>query len=252
MQRMTTTVGLMILLCCAGSLRAEDKSAAAETVDKAIAAAGGQEQLAAAKAVTWHGKGTLTIQGNDNQFSTHYTAQGLDHFRAEFEGQFNNGDIKGVTVIDGDKGWRKFNDNVEELDKDAVANEKRNIYLQLLPMLLVPLTDKQFKLEAAPEQKVNDKPAAVVKVAPPDGKEFTLFFDKETGLPVKMVAKVTGWDGNEFTQETTYADYKDFDGIKKATHIESKRDGEKFIDYKVTDFKPLDKVDAAQFAKPEA
>lgn len=251
MQRIITTVGLMILLCCAGSSRAEDKSAAAETVDKAIAAAGGQEKLAAAKAVTWHGKGTLTIQGTDNQFSTHYTAQGLDHFRAEFEGEFNGDTVKGVTVIDGDKGWRKIGDKFQELDKEAVANEKRNIYLQLVPMLLTPLKDKQFKLAEAEAEKVNDKPATAVKVTPPEGKEFTLYFDKETGLPAKLIAKVIGWGGDEYTQETTYTDYKEFDGIKKATHVESKRDGEKFIDFKLADFKVLDKVEDKTFAKPE-
>ena len=53
-------------------------------------------------------------------------------------------------------------------------------------------------------------------------------FDKESGLPVKQVAKVLGFQGQEYTAETTFADYKDFDGIKKATKIEVKRDGETF------------------------
>ena len=70
------------------------------------------------------------------------------------------------------------------------------------------------------------KPAAGIKATGPDGKDFTLYFDKESGLPVKSVAKVVGFQGDEFTQETTYTDYKEFDGIKKATKAESKRDGE--------------------------
>ena len=37
----------------------------------------------------------------------------------------------------------------------------------------------------------------------PTRKDFKLFFDKESGLPVKLVATVVGFDGNEFTQETT-------------------------------------------------
>ena len=36
------------------------------------------------------------------------------------------------------------------------------------------------------------KPAAALKVTGPDGKDFTLYFDKESGLPVRMVAKVIG------------------------------------------------------------
>ena len=45
---------------------------------------------------------------NDNEFTGQSTAQGLDRYRAEFEGEFNGNSVKGVTVVDGDKGWRKF------------------------------------------------------------------------------------------------------------------------------------------------
>ena len=67
----------------------------------------------------------------------------------------------------------------------------------------------------------------------PDGKDFRLLFDKESGLPVRLEAKVIDFRGEEFTQQTTYSDYKEFDGVKKATKIESKRDGEKFIEQEI-------------------
>jgi hypothetical protein len=156
-----------------------------------------------------------------------------------------------VTVLAGDKGWRKFGDNKMEMDKDGVANEKRTVYLQVLPALLVPLRDKAFKIEAAGEEKVGGKPAVSLKVTPADGKSFRISFDKESGLPVKLVAKVVGFMGEEFTQETTLSDYKDFKGIKKATKIENKKDGEKFVEVHITEFRVLDKVDAKMFAEPE-
>jgi hypothetical protein len=78
-----------------------------------------------------------------------------------------------------------------------------------------------------------------------------LFFDKESGLPVKSVAKVRGFMGEEFTQETTFGGYKDFDGIKKATQIENKRDGQAFVKLEITEFKVLDKVEDKTFAQPE-
>jgi hypothetical protein len=56
---------------------------------------------------------------------------------------------------------------------------------------------------------------------------------------------------DEFTQETTYSAYKDFGGVKKATKIETKRDGQKFITAEVTDFKTGKKVDAKTFAEPK-
>src|SRR5581483_10963718 len=108
-----------------------------------------------------------------------------------------------------------------------------------------------FKAEAADEQKVADKAAVGLKVTGPDGKDFKLYFDKETGLPVQLVAKVAGFTGEEAEQITTMGNYKDFGGIKKATKTEIKRDGEKFMSQEVTDFKVLDKVAPETFSEPK-
>ena len=123
--------------------------------------------------------------------------------------------------------------------------------LQIIPIVILPLKGKDFKVEIAGEEKVGDKPAVGIKVTGPEGKNFTLYFDKESGLPVRMVAKVKGFDGQPFTQETTYSDYQEMGGIKKATRISSKRDGEKFIEEQISEFKALDSVDPKTFAEPE-
>jgi hypothetical protein len=57
-----------------------------------------------------------------------------------------------------------------------------------------------------------------------------------------------GSQGREFTQETTFGDYKEFDGIKKATKIERRRDGEKILEQEITEFKVLDKIALARLA----
>jgi hypothetical protein len=175
------------------------------------------------------------------------TFNGLDQYRREF----GNDQFNGVVVLDRTKGWRKFGDNSTELEGDALANEKRTVYLNVLPITLVGLKGKGFKYEAGGEEKVGDKPAVILKVTGPDGKDFTLSFDKESGAPVKEVATIIGFQGQEVTEETTFADYKDFDGIKKATKVEVKRDGQKFQTMDVTEFKVLDKVDAETFTEPK-
>jgi hypothetical protein len=106
-------------------------------------------------------------------------------------------------------------------------------------------------VQAAGEEKVGDKAAVKIKGTGPDDKEFTLYFDKETGLPLKMVAKVAGFMGGEFLQETTYSDYKEMGGIKKAAKITATRDGAKFLNQEITDFKVVDKLDPKTFAEPE-
>jgi hypothetical protein len=231
--------------------RADDKDPTA-ILDKAIKALGGEEKLKKAEALSWQSKGTITQGGNENEIKVHATAKGLDHYRQEVVGDFGGEPRKIVIVLAGDKGWRKFGQQPMAMDDDGVANQKRNTYLMVLPMTLVPLKGKDFKLEAVGEEKVEDKPAVGVKVTGPDQKDFTLYFDKESGLPVKQLAKVVGFQGEEHSQETTYKDYKEFDGIKKATKVESKRDGENFIKSEITEFKVLDKdkVDPKTFSEP--
>jgi len=228
-----------------------DEAEAKATLDKAIKALGGDEKLGKAEAISWKAKGKITFGENENPFSSQTTIKGLDRYRGEFDGEFNGNPFKGVTVLDSSKGWRKFGDNVMEMDDDAVANEKRTLYLQVVPVTLVALKGKGFKVDSAKGEDVGGKPAAALKATGPDGKDFTLYFDKESGLPVKLVAKVLGFMGEEFTQETTFADYKDFGGIKKATKVEAKRDGQKFLDQEITEFKALDKVDPNTFAEPQ-
>lgn len=239
-----------VAVALTNSARADEQEAKA-VLERAIKAVGGEEALGKAGVITWKAKGTITFGGNDNEYTGQTTVQGLVRSRAEFEGEFNGNSIEGVTVIDGDKGWRKFGDDTMELDDDELAREKRSLYLQVVPVLIVPMKGDGFKVESAAEEKVGGKPASVLKVTAPDGKAFTISFDKESGLPVKTVATVAGFQGEDFTQETTFADYKDFGGIKKATKLESKRDGERFVEAEITEFKVLEKADAATFAEPK-
>jgi hypothetical protein len=239
-----------IVVGLGGPARADDKEATA-ILDKAIKALGGEEKLAKVKAAKWKTKGTIAFGGNDNPVTLETTVQGLDHIRSEFEGEFGDNTIKGVTILAGDKGWRQFGDNTMELDKEGVANEKRTVYLSVVPVAVLPLKGKEFKVAVAKEEKIGGKDAVGLKVTGPDGKDFTIHFDKESGLPVRVVAKVIGFMGEEFEQETAYGDYKEMDGIQKATKIDAKRDGEKFINQKLTEFKVLDKVDPKMFAEPK-
>jgi len=220
---------------------------AKSVVDKAIKALGGEDKLSKVEAFSVKAKGTVVINGDENDSTVEVTLKGLDHVRREF----GTDQFHAVVVLDGDKGWRKFGENSSEIEGDGVAIEKRFIYLQFIPVTVVHLNSKGFKYESAGEEKVGDKPATVLKVTCPDGKDFTIAFDKETGVPVKVVAKVIGFQGQEYTSETTYGDYKDFGGIKKATKVQVKRDGEKFQDMTVTDFKVLEKVGPDVFSEPK-
>ena len=229
-----------------GLVRADDQAATA-VLDRAINAMGGAEKLGKAETFSWKARGRLMINGGENDFNTHVTIKGLDHLRRKFE----NDQFKMTIVLNGDRGWRRVREVNRVIEGEVLSSEKRSTYLQIVPITLVPLKGKGFTYQAAADEKVGDKPAAALKATGPDGKEFTLYFDKDSGLPVKEVARMSDLQGNEFTIEVAYTDYKDFGGIKKATKMEVKRDGAISQVVEVTEFKVLSQVDPETFAEPK-
>jgi hypothetical protein len=240
MKRFPTWAFVVAVIFPVGSARADDPNA---IIDKAVTALGGREKLEKLHASEVKTKGILSLGGNESPITGQATVQGLDHYRMQFEGDFGGNKITGMTVINGNKGWRKFGDEVMALDEKAVQGEKRSIYLQLAVGNPTLLKGKGFKVTKAEQ--------GVVTATGPDGKEFTIHFDPQTGLPSKLVATVSGFMGEEVKQETTYSAYKDFNGLKKATKTESKRDGDPFLKQDLVEFKALEKVDAKTFDEPK-
>lgn len=246
-------LGILALSCmafCSQAIFAQDATA---VIDKAIKAHGGEEALKKVSAYSITANGTISFMGADNAVSTKMMSKGLDHSRQEFEADFGGNKVKGVTVIAGDKGWTSFGDmGVNPLDAAQLANAKRMNYINAVATTLLPLKGKEFKAKLGDESKVGDKAASVVIATGPDGKDFTLFFDKESGVLLKITAEgVVGFGGEEFKQETLFNEFKDIAGIKKAIKSEALRDGEKFITQEITEFKVLEKVDDTTFAEPK-
>ena len=243
-----------LVLAIAPPVRADD--AADAIINKGINAMGGEATLAKSKATASKVKGTFALGDDAFQFMVEQTNDGLDRMRSTFESDFGGNKSTIVTVIDGDKGWRKEGEmEVIELEREQLADDKWGRFSQSMDVMLVQLKGKgsKFRTEAVGDEKVGDKPAAGVKVTGPDDKDFTVYFDKESGLPVKVIANLPDPEaiGQEFTQETYLSDYQDFGGIKQAKKIEVKRDGQTFITIELLDFKVLDKAEDKTFAKPE-
>jgi hypothetical protein len=245
MKRSLGAAFLVVLMAC-GSVRADEQAAKA-TLDKAIKALGGEARLSKNKAFTMKGKGTLLIDGDDIPISFQTTARGIEQYRSTYEGEIGGEKFTGATVIDGSKGWRKLGDDVEKLEGKSLDDEKRNAYLDVVPVLLTLLKGKGFKVDSAEEEKA----ATGIRATGPDGKEFTIRFDKESGLPIRLSGMVVDDEGAEFTQETTFEEYREFDGIRVATKSSVKKDGERYFEVEGMEFKVLNPVDTDTFAEPK-
>jgi hypothetical protein len=248
-------LGLLVALAApAADEKADEKAAEATAIlDKGIKALGGEEKLAKVKGATWKGKGKVYWTSEPLDFTGEWAIQAPDRFRAVLESKFNGLEFKQTRILNGDKGWLQLSgEDPTDLDEDAVTEEKRNLLGQLA-MLLLPLKDTAFKLTALPETKIDGKAAVGLKVER-DMRDFSLFFDKESGLLLKSESMVRdtrpGGDRRAVKQEVFFSDYKEVDGIQKAMKLAVKRGGKSFLEIEISDFKPSEKVSDRLFAKP--
>ena len=226
-------------------------SAVGSVIDRAAEALGGKDKLAAVKAATWSAKGTITLGGVEAPFTATLVFQGPDKRRIEFDTDFGGNPIKAVVVVDGEKGWRRVNGSTDDLAGMDLARERRSGWREWTPVAVTLLKSPPFKTESAGDADVNGKPATGVKVTGPVGEPFTLYFDKASGLPVRQTARVTTFTGDEADEEVNYLEYKDFAGVKKATRVETRHDGQRLLLAEVTAFKVMDAAQAGAFERPE-
>jgi hypothetical protein len=245
MSRYFGTLVAAVLSCIPSTAARASGDNAKVILDRAIEALGGEEKLSKIEGLSWTSNGSVKENGRVREITAVVTFQGLNRVRRDYRVYR----ARSRTVLNGDKGWH-VSDRYRPMNADAVAREKRNIYLQLVPTLLVPLKGAGFKYEAAGEEKVRGKPASILKITAPDGKDFTLSFDNESFLPVKEVARSIGNDGKERVEEATFSRYHHLGGIKKATLIEVEIDAQNLSVFEIVDFKVLDRVPADTFTPP--
>lgn len=175
--------------------------------------------------------------------------QGMNQYRADADVQEGGNNFKGVLVFNGNKGWIKKGDNTKDAPDGVVPFIQNIFYAGRMPQLLPALKDKAYTLSPLGEVKVGTQAAMGLSISHNDRKDVSLFFDKESGLPLKSEVRVSDPQGKEITVEFLYSDYKDFDGVKLCSKISIKVDD---MDFKMelSEIKGVDKVDASQFDRP--
>jgi hypothetical protein len=248
---MRTVLSLATLfgLLFAASVRADEQADLQTVIDKAIKAHGA-EKAGKNKAHTFKLKGTVHVMDMDIPFTGDYQVQEPDKVRQTTTATVGGNEFTYTLVLNNDKGWMQLMGNTQELDKDTLAAAKEEIYAGVVTSL-TPLKEKGYKLAALAEKKFGERPAAGISVSREGHKDIFLYFDKETSMLVaseRQARDVMG--GQEYKQETRYGNYKEVEGAKQPHKLEILRDGEKFLEGEITEFKMLDKLDDNTFAKP--
>jgi hypothetical protein len=246
-------LGLPLLAFC--PVRADDQADMKVVVDKAIKAAGGEAKLKKLKAMTWKAKGTFTEGNRDIGLTIDASIQGTKQAKLDLSADVNGNTVTINLVVNSDKGWvkhPKLNGGVENLPKEILAFLKNDFYALRLAQMLVALKDKDCKLSALGEVKIDDKPAVGIKVTRKGQAEVDVYFDQKTSLPVKCTIKgKEDANGQERTHEFFFSEFKKAGGVQHFTKILFKRDDKKMIEVELSDIETVDKHDDGVFAKPD-
>lgn len=225
------------------SLRAADRDKALAIIEEGIKAHGGAEALNKAQTRSRTGEGVLVLAGN-LPFTTEEIVRLPDCCRTSLRA----GSERRTVVINGGKGWMLSGGAAQEMKKDLFNELREEPYVWLLETL-TPLRKDDFQLTVLPDAKVNGRDAAVVKVSSKGHPDARLFFDKRTGLLIKIArrAKLAGLNCDK---EYLYSDHKDYDGVKLPAKEITTINGNKESEVKFTTYKLLSKIEDKTFDKP--
>jgi hypothetical protein len=241
---------LAVCLFLAAPARADE---AKEILDRAIKALGGADKLNALQAVTWKSKGTFETDNFKAEFTDEWSAQAEVQYRWHLDVTLEGGTKSGALVLNKDKGWFTIEGapQAQDIPKDLQALLRTDFRVMRIAERLVTLKDKAHQLMPLGELKIEDRAAVGVKVTHKDWPDLDLFFDKETGLPVRGEIRLKeSQDGQEVVHTFYFKDYKEIKGIKHFTKISLRRDDKPIIDLDLTEVDLHEKLDDSTFDKP--
>jgi hypothetical protein len=204
---------LLALAACAAPARAEEPKA---VVERAVAALGGKELLSRQTAWKFTFKATLDA-GPDLAMQGEMLAQPPGRQKMSAKIKIGDQELEMVQVVDGKKGWRKTGglgapQGIMDVSEQELASQAGYAHTERVSRLLPLLEDRGFTLTALAEEKVEGRPAVGVKAAYQGQPDVSIWFDKESGLPVKAGYRNSPAPGlPEGLAEMLYGDYRDPD-----------------------------------------
>lgn len=248
----------LLAVCAAIAQAAQsraDDAAVKELLDKAIKAIGGAEKAAGVNHATLKGKAKVMENGMTADMSFDMTMMDFDRLRIDLTVMAGGQNQQGTMIMNGDKLW--FKDTVRNKVEEPPPGVQPVIQQFFLAMRmsgnLAKLSgQKGVELSHGGEGKVNDTPAAILRVARKEKSDINIFFDAKTGLPLKSESQIKDPEAAEEKKyEFLFSDFKEFDGVKLFGKIKIVRDGKDLVELELSDYKLGEKIEANAFDKPQ-
>lgn len=243
-------LSVLALFAAAPGVRAADDDPKA-IIAKAIKAHGGEEFLNKHQGARAQNKGKITLPGvGEADFTQDVVYMLPNKFKDSMELSIAGQKISVLTIMNGEKISIDAGGRAVDVTDDIKKAMKEAVDMLSVARLTPLLKDKSYELSIFGEAKVEDKPAIGVRISAKGKKDVTLFFDKKTGLMVKIEHRTTEPNtGAEINQERIILEYKEKDGIPLPKKVLVKHDGKTFIEAEASEFTFLEKVDDSEFKK---
>lgn len=221
-------------------------------IARGIKAYGGAELLGKFPAARSKNKGKITLPMiGEVEFTQEVSFMLPDKFREDLEFSVGGQKVNVSTRVIGDEYSIEANGNAVPLTDNIKTALKEARHMMAAARLTKLGADPKFELSSAGEAKVGGKDAVGVRVACKGEKDINLFFDKATGLMVKIERRtVEASTGNEITEERIVSEYqKSAEGLMMPKKVTVKHDGKTFLEAEVLEVKVLEKIDDSEFKK---
>jgi hypothetical protein len=248
--RQVTTLALAGFLVLGGvaSIRANDRDQALAVIAQGLRAQGGEAALTKSQVRTRKAQGTIFVQDKAIHFTTEEAMELPERFRMATEVDLEGQKRQLIRILNGNQAWQAMGPDTTALPKEDVEDFQEEIYLLWLTTL-VPLKDPAFELAPLPDGKINGQAAAGVKVTRKGHNECHLYFDKQTGFLIQA-EHPSRLEGLEISRAYSFADYKDFAGLKMPAKQGESINSNKYTDLTFTDYTFPEKLNGALFTKP--
>lgn len=226
---------------------AEAKARAQKILEAARQAKGSPDKLKAVREIVYRADGTANFQGQNIDLAVTSYVQAPDKGRVEIS--IPNFGVTIVQGVNGAQAWMDGPQGSGEMPEQMRSATRKSLVTSWFTDFLTPLAGGEFEAVALDEVQVNGKAAEPVAIIIGDAK-FTVFFDKQTHLPLKSAYKsLSQQTMEEVEAESVYEEYKDFDGIKLPLRVTVFNAGEKTLDLKRTEIKINPGIEASKFAR---
>jgi outer membrane lipoprotein-sorting protein len=229
---------------------AANAQTADELIEKHLAAMGGRETLKKITSEVAFGTISVSVQGTDIGGPIEIYHKAPNKARTYFKLDLSAMGAGEMIVDQRCDGKTAVALNNMQGDREVTGSQLQNLLNQTFPTPLLDYKGAGAKVELAGKEKLNGRDVFVVVYTPKSGPASRQYFDAETFLLTRVVAKLDVPElGGETEQTVDASDYRVVDGMKVpfALHIQNPAQA---IGISLNKVETNRAIDDAMFAKP--